>query len=1253
MESSAEFGSSSLSLKAGAQLLLLKLREKVSQVYYKHGLICSRHPWILIFSTLVIVSFCSYPILGIHFLHNNHHQQYVTNLKDLPNFSQNAAFNSFTVSSNSGDSEKQEPRWYQNAAPFAFVQQIIVKSAVIPWKSNLILVDAIRAPLAEVFPLVEFLSNHRFETSKQHSISLNDLCFQVSEPVLIHDNVASSYLPRFSCLVVSPANVWKNDINKYLQDATIINTLYTIKHIASSDTGSLREILFGEPWTETGIKLIFSEYNREFVDNLKHTLRERYSLDPFKGQNESDLDKESEALIKERENEVTHLHFQDQFSMVHYLPLMAVYAMLFIYVYFSVRKIDLIKYKLALALGSVLTVVLSLLMTVGICLWFDFNPTLSGSDILPYLVVVIGLENMLVLTKSVVSTPAHLDIKIRVAQGLSREGPSFTKNLILELTLLIFGFFTFVPIIQEFCLFGMIGFLSDFFLQLTFFATILSVDIQRIELNNARKLQTKLEQIKKCGKVFEAKKTSQPVNIAPTTIFARPSRPIHFKLPKRLRFVYFWARTRIVHRVLMICLMGWIGMLIFRSGLIDQFYLSQAPNSQMNAPVSQETESSLFHLKNDKDNSNQEKENQLISDTSMKRLLHQAEKPWNLLSTQHWSTLFGYYNISLSGRYISILPPLHLSIPVDPSAAMRLRHPSESDPQIFRQFLSPGGIHSLLDPNDDVDDFGFSPKAEALRKHWTSSEILFAFILSIPTLIFIIYVFVTLYRCMCSRNYAEWRSSWSESLKLKNLTKRDVETVITETVPLILAGHEQEIEYISASEVTPFVVSCCMQGDIRVWDVLSGECHTLIKRYPVSSTWKENFKPHHKASGSFSSDSTYGSSPGNNSLELEYATNGRDAALTAHRSSIDSPVILHSNDNGYNFGLFTKLKTSPNIIKDLILSAAANDENNQHEEMSANVSKESYLSHQSIWCVDIYDRFVFIGCKNGRFEVWDALTGNLLYHNEANGSGVTVIRANGTKVIVGYLSGVFDIYERENINGFHSSITPYDVDYISVKGEKMYTLLQSIRAHLQPITALKLEASHIVTGSADHLLKVYKLDTGACLYTLHSHCGGITTIEIDNSTPTSALSGCQVGQVCVWDLMTGTCVFSLEAHQGAAVLSLLATPLYFISCGTDNRICIWDKYSGHLVHTINQHHSLCSDMILLTSNILVTAKEDHLILYDISEASAIRIVNFNHSGDSKSYIKNLRISSRSRAVVCEFGKLLCIVHFPGVTQKND
>lgn len=69
-----------------------------------------------------------------------------------------------------------------------------------------------------------------------------------------------------------------------------------------------------------------------------------------------------------------------------------------------------------MALSALIMCAASLAISVGAC--FFFGLTLSpGTEIFPYLVVVVGLENILVLTKSVLATQPHLDAKIRVAQG--------------------------------------------------------------------------------------------------------------------------------------------------------------------------------------------------------------------------------------------------------------------------------------------------------------------------------------------------------------------------------------------------------------------------------------------------------------------------------------------------------------------------------------------------------------------------------------------------------------------------------------------------------------------------------------------------------------------------------------------------------------------------------------------------------------------------------------------------------------------
>jgi hypothetical protein len=46
-----------------------------------------------------------------------------------------------------------------------------------------------------------------------------------------------------------------------------------------------------------------------------------------------------------------------------------------------------------------------------------YNPLYHFREIFPYLVVLIGVENIMVITKSVVSTPVDLEVKYRIAQG--------------------------------------------------------------------------------------------------------------------------------------------------------------------------------------------------------------------------------------------------------------------------------------------------------------------------------------------------------------------------------------------------------------------------------------------------------------------------------------------------------------------------------------------------------------------------------------------------------------------------------------------------------------------------------------------------------------------------------------------------------------------------------------------------------------------------------------------------------------------
>ena len=608
-------------------------------------------------------------------------------------------------------------------------------------------------------------------------------------------------------------------------------------------------------------------------------------------------------------------------------------------------------------------------------------------------------------------------------------------------------------------------------------------------------------------------------------------------MPKRLRVVYFVAKTRLVQRALMFLLIVWISFLIYKFGIIEHLGSDSRhsirdnlfePTIPQNNHKSGQTSSTQTHNNNNlyqttaKNTNNYEKVLNQTYLSQTHRLFHHNSNLWQLLSSQHWSALFNYYNISLSGKFITILPPILLSIPVDPEVAVLSRNPSESDPQIFRQFLSPPGLQSI-DPNDERDDNYNGYYGETyphIPFQWTSGEILITVALSVPSIIFIIYVFVLMYRCFCTRNYAEWRDSWSQTLKFgrsqsnkKGISAYDY--IDFETNPMKLQDHEQELNLLASNSDTPFVVSVCMEGDIRIWDVLSGECHTLIKRWSVEQNMvkRNRFQPSHKPSGSFSSDSTYGSSPGNsteylteNINSLETNTKSNSTQLTENVSLHSSLARTNSSSDGYNFSSYMpsnqSSQSSQNILTELILNAAVNSEEVSSNEFVVNHKTESSLPFEPIWCPEIFGKLVIVGCRNGRIEVWDALNGELCFCYEDNKSGVTALRATNTRLIVARLNGTLEIFKLEVINGFSVSIASSSLSGHQTpqpsKGQVIrYNLLHSVRAHLQPITALQIESSNIITGGLDHLLKVYRTDTANCVFTLHGHCGGITTIHID------------------------------------------------------------------------------------------------------------------------------------------------------------
>ena len=366
------------------------------------------------------------------------------------------------------------------------------------------------------------------------------------------------------------------------------------------------------------ITIALKKYDKSFLDELKLKLEKKFKFEMQSVDTNSTTEKIDSADTTDQHNMIVNLQYTQQ-SFVYYIPYIVLYLLLFLYIYISVRKIEFVKSKWGLAFAAVSQVIASLLMSVGICSFFGLTPTLNGGEIFPYLMIFIGFENIVVLTKSVVSTPFDLDVRYRIALGLKKESWVITKILSFELIIIFFGIFTMVPAIQEFCVFAYVGLLIDFFMQMIFFITVLSIDIRRMELSDLNR-QLSMQQASRANhsKLDESAALTTPVdsihpgslhntlNGSNTMLFNRlahkengakndgermmsqdcepnnasgdkkrvvaspkyKSNTYSFFTNKSVQFFYFWARTRIVQRAIILLTLLWIILICYKSLLI-------------------------------------------------------------------------------------------------------------------------------------------------------------------------------------------------------------------------------------------------------------------------------------------------------------------------------------------------------------------------------------------------------------------------------------------------------------------------------------------------------------------------------------------------------------------------------------------------------------------------------------------------------------------------------------------------------------
>ncbi|KAK3752384.1 hypothetical protein QZH41_008587, partial [Actinostola sp. cb2023] len=1197
--------------------------EFIAQLWYQHGLFCSSHPKLLIFLSAIVVLICSAPLLM------------------SPGFSIPTTVETTTTTTFDSGKETFLPKWF-DGKPYIYIIQFVLTTRLAPWMTTIQSHEIMRQALKPAFYATKTITDFRDKDSGQ---GMSDVCLNVTSGTIIRQRSGlrlqdNQFLPASGCLLLSPANLWNRDLERFSNDKEVFDNMYQ-NYGRPAFNILLKEYIFGMPLKQTGlypkmqgsgpdnsvryaITFVMTSHQQSYIAALKKELQKIYpvTVEPSK----------SNSTEREEEDKVTHIYYKnDGGSLVELGPISLAYFVVFLYLAFSVAKIDMVKSKWGLAFSAVITVVASLVMAGGLSTFFGLVPNLHSRyygqqtvtcylfsyvttpdescycEVFPYLVIMVGVENTLVITKSVVSTPVDLDVKIRVAQGLSKEGKYMMKNLATEMFVIGLGYFTYVPDIQEFCLFALIGLLTDFFLQVFLFSTILSIDIRRMEvcsqyniimprenaISDLDRVSIQQQIMKENSRTTNAASFRNHCTSISTTprllpplpadsIKTPPQCPVLCVRSKRVKLFNFWARTRMVQRACMICAVLYFIYMVFYSVTPSTFHnltTDQPPDQNMDKEwslseiiknVISEHDTEQYENGRRKEDSSETRRRNRDDSTS-------STGTWKGLSKYHWPQLLSYYNSSLLGRYVSILPTVHLGFTIDTQTLTARDEPiglPKTDPS--KQLPD-----SIQEP--DTSDMSINSRDPEYYLNALNCVVL-------GVIVMIILFFVCKYLNDLQIRPKSTKSFREIGLQYENLV---------EAMPLSLRGHPQNVEHIKCTVSS--IVSICLSGQIRVWDRTTGECIKVINRSGrVSKTGHPKKKPNHEP------DKDYTRSKYFESLENIPAYCEKLSTV-----NISSPGVFSDSDSAN-----TPINTSAEYNRTPSPSGRDEDCKSRTGSVGSCISEVKRGKTIQITCFWVLTKNYIhstwsIGCSasDGYVELWSLSSGRQICLYCENRCGVTSVAflPDSPQIVVARVDGTLDFLTllypamstinnvspfkrsspkiaRKNAVSTISDANPIPAHTLPV----MCSLTHRVRAHHQPASVMVVTKERVVTGSHDRTLKVFRTNDGVRIFTLHGHRDGITALKVLESDPCHVISGASNGGVRVWDVTTGECLQHLRGHT-CSVIALACTYNNIISVSIDNSMCIWDRQKGKCIHyKLKQFPDLCSNIVMMSNNLFVT-----------------------------------------------------------------
>ncbi|KAJ8965133.1 hypothetical protein NQ314_004358 [Rhamnusium bicolor] len=176
----------------------------------------------------------------------------------------------------------------------------------------------------------------------------------------------------------------------------------------------------------------------------------------------------------------------DRESQSDVVTILVSYLIMFAYIAVSLGQVNtcsrlLIDSKITLGLGGVLIVLASVVSSVGLFGFCGLPATLIIIEVIPFLVLAVGVDNIFILVQTHQREgrkPSETHAQ-HIGRILGQVGPSMLLTSVSESCCFFLGSLSDMPAVRAFALYAGMALLFDFFLQITCFVSLLSLDTLR------------------------------------------------------------------------------------------------------------------------------------------------------------------------------------------------------------------------------------------------------------------------------------------------------------------------------------------------------------------------------------------------------------------------------------------------------------------------------------------------------------------------------------------------------------------------------------------------------------------------------------------------------------------------------------------------------------------------------------------------------------------------------------------------------